>query len=69
MVEVSIDSNNELISLRGKLSSLTQEYDDKMRNPKVYKRQLQVLGSKITKMNYTIGNKIVELSNALESRK
>ena len=63
------DLQKDLTKLRTELSSMYADYEFMKKNPKIYKRKLQLLGSKITKANYTIANRMIEIENAIASAK
>lgn len=54
--------NKELIKLNAELESFES-------NPKVHIRRAQVIKRHITKLNYTIGNRLVELNKILDEYK
>jgi len=68
---------SDVEQLERELASINREIEEKRENmmtmemymPKVNGRKRQVLGRQLTKLNYTAGNKLVEIRKAIEENK
>jgi len=64
---------SDVEQLERELASINREIDEKRESmmtmelymPKVNERKRQVLGRQLTKLNYTAGNKLVEIRKAI----
>jgi len=54
----------EIFRLNKKIEKLNEEYRTmEMYLPKVFARKKAVVGRQLTRLNYTVGNKLAELNN------